>query len=343
MAPMVSVLMPVYNAEKFLRSTIQSILDQTLDDFEFLIADDASSDGSVKVIREFKDSRIKFFSNKNNLGYIKTLNILISMSQGKYLARQDNDDISAKERFELQVCFMEANPQVSLCGTNALVFGERITVTHLPEKNRHLRAALLFQNEFIHPSVMIRHQTVVDMVQPLYDEKLILAEDYAAWFRISQSHQIANLKRPLLKYRYHSGSESRLKSDQQSVKAQLISGLVFEETLGWVLSDLERGIHRKLMGNEVISIDELAEVEIFLEKVLQKNNEQKYYCHTSLHEVCIFFWISLVFRVVNVGFIRKLLIILSANFFRLSKIHFTSTIVIRKMLYRYFYLIVKFR
>ena len=343
MTPLVSVLMPVYNAEKFLASTINSILIQTFVDFEFLIADDASTDKSLDVIRGFKDKRIKLITNDKNLGYVKTLNNLISVAQGKYLARQDNDDISAKRRLELQVRFMESNSAVSLCGTNALVFGEQFSVTLMPERDKHLKAALLFQNDFVHPSVMIKHQTVIDFKQPLFDEKLILAEDYDAWFRISQRSEIANIKTPLIMYRWHSASESRLKTDQQSAKAQTVSDLVFLETLEWDLSEEEKQIKRLIINRDALVIDEFVNIVIFFEKVLKKNYEIKYYNQSALHEICLFFLVYSANRISGVGSIRKWSILLSQKIFQMRYIGLTFSTVFRRLLYKIWYTIVPYK
>ena len=108
--PLVSILMPVYNSEKYLREAIKSILNQTFTNFELIIINDGSTDNSLKIIKSFKDNRIKIIKNKGNLGLIKTLNKGIDLAQGKYIARMDADDIAMPKRLEKQIAFFNENP-----------------------------------------------------------------------------------------------------------------------------------------------------------------------------------------------------------------------------------------
>lgn len=115
--PSVTILMPVYNGERFLRQTIESILNQTFTDFEYLIIDDASTDTSRDIIRCFNDPRIRLVENVKNDGLIKTLNRGLALAQGEYIARQDQDDISHPTRIEKQFAFLNDNPEIVLLGT----------------------------------------------------------------------------------------------------------------------------------------------------------------------------------------------------------------------------------
>ena len=117
MNPKVTVLMPVYNGEKYLKEAITSILLQTFDDFEFLIINDGSSDASVDIIQSFRDPRIRLVHNDTNIGLIATLNKGLKLAHGKYVARMDQDDISLPRRLEKQTYFMDNNPDVGVCGT----------------------------------------------------------------------------------------------------------------------------------------------------------------------------------------------------------------------------------
>ncbi len=124
MNPKVTVLMPVYNAEKYLKTAIESILKQTFSDFELLIINDGSTDGSEEIIRSFNDKRIRLFNNEQNLGIIKTLNKGLNLAKGEYIIRMDADDISLPDRLELQVKYMEENPGIGISGTQARIFGD---------------------------------------------------------------------------------------------------------------------------------------------------------------------------------------------------------------------------
>ena len=119
MKPFISVIMSVYNAEQFLREAIDSILNQTYDNFEFIIIDDASTDSSNAILRSYNDHRIRVHLNKENSGLTKSLNIGLALAKGTYIARQDADDVSYPERFQRQLDFFQANPGLDIAGTQA--------------------------------------------------------------------------------------------------------------------------------------------------------------------------------------------------------------------------------
>ncbi len=160
--PLVSVIMPVYNAEKYVGEAIESILNQTFTDFEFLIFNDGSTDNSSKIIKSYKDDRIIFFDYKENFGYVKHLNDGIKLAKGEYIARMDADDISLPERFQKQYDFLEKNKDVVLCGTWYRVLGtdkEYHTLTN----NDKLSVHLFFNNGIGHPTVFFRKNILVDL------------------------------------------------------------------------------------------------------------------------------------------------------------------------------------
>ena len=121
---LLSVLVPVYNSQNFLRDTINSILSQTFEDFELILLNDASTDESEKVIESFNDSRIKYYKNEHNLGISGTRNRLFELAKGEYWAIMDNDDISMPKRFEKQVAFLDKNPDVAIVGTWLQLFNK---------------------------------------------------------------------------------------------------------------------------------------------------------------------------------------------------------------------------
>ncbi|HXK49687.1 MAG TPA: glycosyltransferase family 2 protein, partial [Clostridiales bacterium] len=114
--PAISVIMSVYNSEQYLQESIDSILDQTFNDFEFIITDDCSTDGSFEIIKSYAmlDKRIKYFRNSENIGLTKSLNLMLDIAKGKYIARMDSDDISMPDRFSKQFDFMENNPEIGV-------------------------------------------------------------------------------------------------------------------------------------------------------------------------------------------------------------------------------------
>jgi glycosyltransferase involved in cell wall biosynthesis len=233
MKPLVSVVMTVYNYENFVQDSIKSILSQSFSDFEFIIVDDASTDKTAEVVDSFKDSRIRYIRNSSNIGQTKSLNKAIQLSQGKYIARIDADDMAFPERLKLQVEFMERNPKVAVVGTwlqsvdenKVLIRESRYPL--LPDLARLLLLNLLNWPCLTHPTVMIR-KAVFDKIG-LYDESYYISQDYDLWLRIARNYPVRNIPRILLVYREHCGSLSRSKKEKtrQEVRQIIVSNLSF--------------------------------------------------------------------------------------------------------------------
>ena len=172
----VSVIMSVFNAEKTLSDCIQSILYQTYSNFEFLIVDDSSTDGTYDLLESFqlKDNRIRIFQNDINIGLTKSLNLVSSFATGEYLARQDADDISLVTRFERQIKVM-TNKNIDSCNTRAITRNSHLIT---PSKSYYLPfwISMKYKNPFIHGSLMIR-RTVFEEINR-YDENFYYAQDY---------------------------------------------------------------------------------------------------------------------------------------------------------------------
>lgn len=208
--PIVTVLMPVHNGEKYLRESIESILNQTFSDFIFLIIDDGSTDKSAYIIKSYNDKRIKLLINEKNIGISKTLNIGIDNAHTKYIARMDQDDISLPNRIEEQINFMEAHPEIGICGTWMTAFNDKKqeVLKKRPVKNNDIKAMLLFHNPIAHPTVMMRRDVLYKnnlRYDPLYDG----LEDYDLWERMSVVTKMENMPKPLLLYRLHPTQLSR--------------------------------------------------------------------------------------------------------------------------------------
>ncbi len=203
--PKLSVVMPVFNSEKYLKQSVKSVLNQTYKDFEFIIINDGSTDKTLSIIKTFKDSRIKIISNKKNLGVAKSLNLGLKKSKGEYVARFDGDDISFPDRFETQVNFLNKNKEYVLVGSQADLIdgkGNLIRKTSLPESDLKIRNKIIFRNPIIHPSVMFRKNVVFYLKG--YREIFNGAEDYDLWFRLLKFGKFKNFSTPLIKRRWHS-------------------------------------------------------------------------------------------------------------------------------------------
>ncbi len=217
MAPKISVLLPVYNAEAFIAKSIQSILDQTESDFELLIIDDCSTDKSVEIIESFQDSRIILRKKENNTGYTESLNWGIDQARGKYIARMDADDVSLPQRFERQLIFLEQNQHIAICGTDARVEGSNLKFNY-PTESKAIETHLLLGSSLIHPSIMGKVEIFKHFK---YDKFKEPAEDYDLFTRIvAAGGHLANLEESLLIYRVHTNQISKVQNQKQIESAQ---------------------------------------------------------------------------------------------------------------------------
>ncbi|NDW09800.1 glycosyltransferase family 2 protein [Dysgonomonas sp. 520] len=213
-SPFVSVVMPAYNAEKYLKEAIDSILNQTYKNFEFIIVDDGSTDKTSEIIESYTDNRIKLLKNDKNRGLIYSANIAIRVATGKYIARMDADDISLPERLEKQVLFLEKNNEVSILGTS-YVRSDNNKQVHHPENTELIKIYLLEGTTFAHPSVMIRRNNIVQY-NLFFQDEYISAEDYALWTSFSMKNlNMANLQDVLVYYRIHNEQISVSKAFEQ--------------------------------------------------------------------------------------------------------------------------------
>ena len=206
--PKVSVIVAAFNAENYLREAIQSVLRQTFQDFELLIVDDGSTDGTARIIRSYSDARIQLVENQRNMGLTKSLNRALNLARGEYIARQDADDISEPLRLQTQVAYLNRHPRVALLGSWFTVIdenGSEVRRTSLPTNDLDLHWAMFFYCPFVHGAVMWRHAPVREQIGA-YNENLAYAQDHDLWARIASRFTVANLPEWLVRYREHSQS-----------------------------------------------------------------------------------------------------------------------------------------
>jgi glycosyltransferase involved in cell wall biosynthesis len=208
--PRVSVLMSVYDGERYLRQAIESVLHQVWTDFEFLIVNDGSTDNSRQIIASFDDPRICLIDNPVNVGLTKSLNRGLLLARGELVARQDADDLSHPARLEQQVRFLDSHPGVALLGTQIRITNGKGRVlpsagSWLPMSDTAVKWSLMFQNAFAHSAVMYRHDVVWDQMRG-YDEGFVRSQDYDLWSRIAEKHAVRNLAEALVDCRRHPDS-----------------------------------------------------------------------------------------------------------------------------------------
>lgn len=225
-SPLVSVILPVYNAEDYVQDSIQSVLYQTFTDFEIIIINDGSTDKSESKILQFTDSRIRYIKNEVNLKLIATLNLGLELARGKYIARLDADDIALPDRFAKQVDFLERYPDYGLIGSFATLFGNDTGILEYVREDLTIRYALLTHNPFIHSTVMFRN-LIIKNNKLYYDNKQIHVEDYDLWLKILSFTKGKILPEYLVNYRLHSEQISSIYKDVQIHNARLIQKKYF--------------------------------------------------------------------------------------------------------------------
>lgn len=211
--PKVSVLMPVYKTkEEYLRTAIESILSQTYKDFEFLIVDDCPGDSRENIVKSYKDSRIKYIKNDQNLGITGSRNKLISMAKGEYLAVMDHDDISAPTRFAKEAKVLDENPEIGVVGSNIhKIVANRDVIQ--PEFDEDIKIGLMMKCVINHPSSMIRKSVLIKN-NISYEEHYSPAEDYKLWCKLIGITKFYNIQEVLLQYRDWKGSTTNRRSDK---------------------------------------------------------------------------------------------------------------------------------
>jgi glycosyltransferase involved in cell wall biosynthesis len=216
--------MPLYNGEPYLREAIASILGQTFSEFELLVLDDGSTDDGPRIVKGYRDPRIRLLANDANLGIAATLNRGIRLAKGRYIARMDCDDVSMPDRLSKQFNFMEGNPPVGVCGSRVRRIGAKKGIWRVKAGDAAIRSRLLFENAMAHPSVMIR-KSVLDGASLQYDPSLRCAQDYAFWVEIARHSRLANLEQVLVLYRVHATQISETKKAEQRSAADSVRAL----------------------------------------------------------------------------------------------------------------------
>lgn len=218
--PAVSVIMSVFDGERYLRESINSILTQTFQDFEFIIIDDGSHDNTPGILASVNDDRIKVIRNDQNSGLAVALNEALSIAGAGFIARQDADDISFPERLERQVSFLHAHPNAGVVAVTTEWIdkeGEKISVWRQPVDNLDIQETLMQYCCLIHGSTMMRKEAVNEVQG--YNAGMRTGQDYDLWLRIAETWDIYSLPEILYAHRRHEGMVSLVESDEQKKNA----------------------------------------------------------------------------------------------------------------------------
>lgn len=298
--PKVTVLMSVFNGGKYLRGAIDSILNQTFKDFEFIIIDDGSTDDTSKIIESYKDKRVKFVQNKKNVGLAKSLNKGIRIAKGKYIARMDADDISLTSRLEKQVKFMDNNLDTAVCGTWLKLFGKDKGIWQVPNDFETLKSLLLFYPVIFHPTAFIR-RAFLERYHLCYDESFICAQDYDLWVRIAEKAKISNFGEVLLYHRIHADMVGSLYSQAQIKNANRVRFDLLRR-LGIFPQQEEFAVHEAISYWRFgLTKEFVNQVEAWLIKLLKANRERKRYFHFAFSKILVEKWFLVCFNAAGLG------------------------------------------
>lgn len=283
---MISVIMSIHNEpENWITSSINSILEQTFKDFEFIIINDNPSRKlNSKILNSFKsiDKRIVVITNKKNIGLTKSLNKGIKFSSRKYIARMDADDISVKNRFELQFNFLEKNLEYILCGSSRVdLRGKTLKEITLPIEDKDIKTELLLRNCITHPSVMLR-SCILKTHNIFYDEKIKKSQDYNLWVKLSDLGKFKNLETPLIKYRLSNNQISKMHYSDQYYFSQLNRNLYIEK----YFKNINIDIAQEQAFNKILDLN--------LTSRLKEKYLSSYMLYNSKHRIRIYF--KFIFR-----------------------------------------------
>jgi glycosyltransferase involved in cell wall biosynthesis len=302
MNPRVTVLMPVYNGERYLKEAVKSILAQSYTDFELLIINDGSTDRSAEIIKSFSDKRIQLIINERNIGQAETYNKGIKIANGNYIALMHADDISLPDRLQKQVAFMDANPELGISGTwvKLLTNNKKNRYWQLPIDPDMAMCPLLFHVSMVHPTIIMRRNLIISN-NLYYNPSCETAEDYDLFLRASRVFPITNLGEILLHYRMH--------PDQVSSKNVLVQNRVCKDVRIQVLNLLgispdseEFYIHNLIGDYQKFSLkQDVVKALAWLEKLDHANKQEKIFPIPAISEYLADKWFYICYNASQLG------------------------------------------
>ena len=295
--PEISVVMPLFNGEEYLPEAIESILNQTFSDFEFIIVcEDGMEPGCEEIVNRYaeKDSRIKLIHNSKRLGIAASLNVGLKSAKGKYIARMDGDDISGLRRFEIQRLFMENCPEIGALGCFHTVTNSPNWLVDYVSDPELIDSELLFFVPLRHPTIMLRSELVDNC---LYDESLMGVEDYDFYYTLSKHTKLSNIKDPeLFCYRRTGSNASEVYSERDHKIMKGIEKRIFSERLGLNFSDRQMDILHMLSSDAYKHtsrkhyVEVIKSLEDLLELIEKKNRMLTTYKENCLHQTLVHRW-----------------------------------------------------
>jgi glycosyltransferase involved in cell wall biosynthesis len=302
--PEVTVLMPVHNGAAHVLDAARSILDQTFADFELLVVDDASTDGTGAILQGLSDPRVRVVRNADRMRLPATLNRGMALARGRLIARMDADDIARPGRLACQSDFLRRHPEIGLCGGRARHIGLRRGVVFRPPlSHAEVLSYTLFDSPFVHPTVIWRREAF-ERHRLRFDADYVTAQDYELWSRAVRLLPAANVDRILLDYRVHSlGTSATAERDQDARAAQVAAREL--AALG-VPGDHESvQFHRRLGRGRCFPIRgraDLSRAERWLGTLLAANTRERRYPEPAFRRTVAGVWYSACYHAGALGF-----------------------------------------
>lgn len=282
---LVTIFIPAYNAEKYIKECLDSIVNQTYKNLDILIIDDGSTDNTSKIIETYNDERIRLIKNKENKGLPYTRNLGLKESKGEYIAIMDADDISYIDRIEKQVNVLNKNNKIDVVISQAEMFGGKVSrIWKPPVSNEEIKVSLLFINRICNPTAMLKRDSLKKF-NIKYNDQCFVAQDYELWCQISKVGYIHTIEEPLLKYRFgHENITKRSKlSSERYYKRKYIIDCIHNDLLDFYkfnLKDEEKHVFNDFFNdNPINSIDykDVKNLKEILNKIIYTNKKYLFF------------------------------------------------------------------
>ena len=292
-APTLSIIMPVYNAEAYLREAVESILAQSFTDFELIIVEDGSTDNSREVIEGFNDSRIQVLYNDGNQGIVFTRNRGMAAARGRYIAPFDADDIAHPEKFAKQIQFLEENPEYGMVGSWVKLIdksGKEMSEDYkLNAPHEQIPPIMLFRNYFVQSSVLMRREAIPPGG---YEKGFDIGEDYRMWTIIANKWKVWNYPKYLIEYRVHHKGITKRESDLTPLYDNKVFRPLYE-TLNINLNEHQCRLLQQIKSDmRIADINTLKDIERFLLHILKQNARLLVYDQKQLRKVVKNRWLK---------------------------------------------------
>lgn len=279
--------MPTYKGAAYIRKSIDSILAQTFKDFELLIINDCSPDNTDEIVESYTDFRIRYIKNARNLGISASSNLGISLAKGKYIARQDHDDIAFPNRLQLQYEYMETHPDIGVCGTGFRTFEKKHKTVIHPQDNTSIKAYLLFKCALAHQTTLIRKE-LLQQHNLRYDETFQASNDRKLWIDAAPYTKFHNLPIILLKYRVHKDMTSKTKKSIVQKEATRLRHIIYK-CLNIELNDKQLEIADNYLFRGRARIKEkniIKQIEELLLLFINANNQTNCFDTETFNNIC---------------------------------------------------------